>query len=896
MRRDPSPARPPRLAEWLAGRAAPGAEWRDVLAGDMFEGFQAVATARGRAAACRWYWRETAAVVLDAVGGRARASLDALGRVRRPTGDSMIAAIAQDARIALRVLVHQPLVAGVVLVTLALGLGANIATYGMIDALILRPFTIPDVDRLIMISENAADDPYPKETIAPAHALAYAQPATTITGAASYGWWDVNLSGSNEPERVQGFRVSGDFFSVLRVTAARGRVLGPTDDVWGSHRQVVVSDGLWKRRFGGSEDIIGATIRLDGEPFEVVGVAPPNFNFPEGSEIWSPLAFTPASAADHATHSLTTFARLAPNVSIDAARAELEARFHTLKTAVPDANRGRRQVVRTFADGMIDVGMPQILYLWQAAALLVLLIGCTNIANLLLARGAARERELAVRLAIGAGRGRIVRQLLIEGAVLALVATPAALAVAALMFDVLRQAMPPTLVRFVPGWDQMQLSLGLTAYAIAASLVTAVLFGLVPALQVSRPNLTGALRDGGRSVTGGPSRSRLRRGLVVAEIALALPLLVASGLAAVGAHRFASGPQGYEPAGVLRARTILPETTYATPDSRLAFAERLVDAARQIPGVEMAATSSILPAAGGNSQRRLTIDGRPPDPDNPVSVDYRVVSPDYLPLLRVPIVQGRGITSADRDKSELVVVISQSVARRFWPGESPLGRRLRLGGDERPWLLIVGVAGDTIHDWFSSRREITAYVPVAQAPSLLVNLVVRTNGDPESLAAPIRRAVAAVDPNQPAFEVMTMSEALHIRTTGLRFVSGLMAAFGVLALVLATVGIYSVMAFYVAQRRYEMGIRLALGAASRDILRLTLGHGARMAALGIVIGLVAGVALARVMESALFGIVALEPWLFAAIAATLVVAALVASLLPALHATRVDPAIALRGI
>ncbi len=805
----------------------------------------------------------------------------------------MIASLLQEIRGAFRALVHQPLVGAIVIVTLALGLGANIATFGMIDALVLRPFTIPDVDRLVMFSENSADDPYPQETISPANARAYEQPLPSLEGVASYAWWDVNLAGSNEPERILGFRVSAGFFPLLRVTPALGRPLDASDGVWGRHQQVVIGDGLWKRRFGGDPSVVGRVVRLDGEPYTVVGVAPAAFVFPNGSEVWAPLAFNPTDAANRTGRYLTTFARLAPGASIERASAEVEATFNRLATEHPDDHRDRRLVARTFTEGMIDIGLPQILGLWQAAAFLVLLIGCTNVANLLLARGAARQRELAVRLAIGAGRWRLVRQLLVESMVLALVATPAALAIAALVFNVLRSAMPATLVRFVPGWDRMQLNPALIAYAVGAALLTAIVFGLLPAWQASRPNLTGTLRDGGRSVTGAAGRSRLRRGLVVAEIALALPLLIASGLAAVGAQRFASGPQGYDPAGVLRVRTILPESAYETPEARLAFAERLAEGARSLPGVQLAATTSILPSGASNARRTITIDGRPPDP-NPASINYRAISPDYLAVLRVPILQGRGIAAADRTGSEPVVVISQSAARRFWPDEPAVGRRLRLGDADRPWLKVIGVAGDTIDDWFQYRKEITAYVPVAQAPSPIVNLVIRTDGDPAALADRARGLVTSLDAAQPAFDVMTMSEALRVRTTGLRFVSGLMAGFGVLALVLATVGIYSVMAFYVAQRRHEMGIRMALGATARDILRLTVGHGARMASLGIVIGLVLGVALARLMESALFGIVAVEPWLFAAISAVLALSALAASLLPARLATKVDPASALR--
>jgi putative ABC transport system permease protein len=432
------------------------------------------------------------------------------------------------------------------------------------------------------------------------------------------------------------------------------------------------------------------------------------------------------------------------------------------------------------------------------------------------------------------------------------------------------------------------------AFALVAAAITAVVFGLLPAIQLSRPSLTSTLRDGGRSVTGGAARSRLRRALVVVEIAVALPLLIASGLSAIGAHRFATGPQGYDPDGVFRLRSILPETTYPDDDSRRRFAEQVVRKALEQPGVVMAATTTTVPSSASNATRRLEIDGRPADPERPLSINYRAVSPGYLPLLRVPILHGRGLTEADRSGTEPVVVISESAAGRYWPGESAIGKRIRLGGADRPWLTVVGVSGDTIDDWFSRRGVPTAFVPVAQAPSLSVCLVLRTNGDPAALAGAARAAVAAVDRAQPVFDAVTMRDALRIRTTGLRFIGGMMAAFGAIALVLAALGIYSVMAYHVAQRRHEMGIRLALGATGGDVLRLTLGQGARMSGLGIVIGLALGLALARVLESALFGVVAAEPWLFAAVAVTLAAIACLASVIPARFAAATDPLIALR--
>ena len=867
------------MAEWLVRLAAPAPEWRDVSAGDLHEEFLAVVEEQGTRRARRWYWRQTAGIVRQALPRK---------------GDQMFAVLMRETRMAWRALLHQPLASAIVVVTLALGLGANVATFGMIDTLVLRPFTFPDVDRLVMPSENSTDDPYPQETLAPAGARAYEERSQTLEGVASYAWWDVNLSGGAQPERVVGFRVSGAFCPLLRGSPARGRLLEPRDMTWGSHQQVVMSDGLWRRRFGADPAVVGTTIRLDGQPYEVVGIVPPTFVFPDGADIWAPLAYNPAEAENRTGRFLTAFGRLRPGISRAAAAGELEARFNTLKAAYPEAYRDRRFVMRGFTEGMIDIGLPAIMTLWQAAAVFVLLIACANIANLLLARGAARQRELAVRLAIGAGRWRLVRQLLLEGVVLALLATPAALAVAAVVFNLLRTSMPAELVRFVPGWERMAVNAGLAGWAVAAAIVTAIIFSFLPAWQASRPNLTGTLREGGRGVSGLAQRSRLRRGLVVAEIALALPLLIASGLAAVGAQRFAGGPQGYEPAGVLRARTMLPETTHPTPQSRLAFTERLIEEARRIPGVELAGTTSILPAGNSNSSRRLTIDGRAADPDHPLSINNRSISPDYLAVLRIPLLQGRAFTSADREGAQPVAIVSESAVKRYWPDGLPVGRRLRLGTDDQPWLTIVGVSGDTIDDWFATRREPTVFVPVAQSPSARVNLVLRSSVAPESIVEATRHAFAQVDPAQPAFDVMTMRESLRVRTTGLRFISGLMAAFGLLALVLATVGIYSVMAFYVAQRRHEMGVRMALGASARDIVGLTVGHGARMAALGIVIGLALGIALARMMENLLFGIVALEPWLFVAISLTLTVAALAASLLPARHATTVDPAIALR--
>jgi predicted permease len=556
---------------------------------------------------------------------------------------------------------------------------------------------------------------------------------------------------------------------------------------------------------------------------------------------------------------------------------------------------------------MRDVGLPTILLLWQIAAVAVLLIACTNVANLLLAQGAAREREFAVRTALGAGRSRIIRLLLAEGVVLALAAVPLSLALASAGFVAIRAAMPPELVRFIPGWDQMGIDWRIFAVTVALAAVTAVVFGAIPALRASRPHVPAL--QGTRSVTAGITRSRLRRALVVAEVAIALPLLVISGLASLGAYRFASGPQGYAPDGALRLRMILPEASYPDAATRRQFVDRLLERLSADPRVGEAATSSILPATSTNQSRELTIDGRPVNPDRPEIVNYRAISPAYLGVLRIPILGGRGLEPGDRDGRGQVVVVSQSLARRYFPDGDAIGREIRLGRPAGPPRRIVGISGDTIDDWFINREAPTVYVPVDQSPSGQVGLVLRprnAGGPPpplrgfgaageSSLADAARAAVASIDPGQAVFDVMTMRHAVHVRTTGLRFAGGLMAVFGTIALVLAAIGLYSVMSSYVAQRRREIGIRMALGARAGDVLRQTIVQGGRLAVIGTIVGLALAVALSRLMESALFGVIGIEIWLFAAIAALLLAIALLASILPARQAAAVDPIAALRA-
>jgi putative ABC transport system permease protein len=804
----------------------------------------------------------------------------------------------QEVRFALRSLRRQPGVTVAIIFTLAIGLGVNAAMFNAIDKLLLSPFSFRDVDRMLVMSELTESEPYPKEAVSPANFADIAKETTVFDRIVAFGWAEVNLSGGERPERVAGKTVSAQFFEALGVTPAQGRFFSPTDMIHGRHHVVVLSDALWRGRFGADADVIGRTVQIDGEVSQVVGVAPKDFTFPDGAEIWMPFAPDAKEAANRTSRYLTVFGHLAPGRSAADARAELSGLYARLQQQYPEAFRGgRRLSVLSFTRALVDFGMPTVLVLWQAAAMFVLLIGCANVINLLLAQGAERQRELAVRMALGAGRARLMRQLLMESLTTAVIAVPAALAVAWVALRLMKAAMPPALVRFVPGWDQMEVSLPLLGWTTLAALVIGALLGLLPALQASRRSVLGSIKnggDGGRSETAGRGRHRARRMLVVAEVALALPLLVASALAVIGVQRFVTGEQGYDPHGLLRASIVLPDRSYEEDARVRQFSDRLLTALRSLPGVTSAAASSVLPASSSNRSGEFQIDGRPADRERPLTVNYRNVTTQYFETMRIPVREGRDFTAQDREASLPVAVVSQSMAARYWPGQSPIGARVKLPRVGEEWITVVGVVGDVIDDWFANRNAPTFYVPVAQSPSHSVNLVVRTTGDLTGVETGVRRAVAAIDAQLPVHQLRTMSDAMQERTTGLRFIGGLMAVFGAIAVVLAAVGIYSVMSFYVTQRRKEIGVRLALGATPSAVLRMTMRHASWLAGLGVTIGLALAVALARLMEQAMFGTVSPDPRILGSVALMLFGVAALSSFLPARDATRVDPATTLR--
>jgi putative ABC transport system permease protein len=802
-------------------------------------------------------------------------------------------AFLNDIRYALRNLIKRPGFTLITVLTLSIGIGANSAMFSAIHALLMKPLAFPELDRVVAIwDRNPVSGRLHDEVTAPNY-LDWRAQSQSYEQLALYGWWNANLSGIDPPERLQGFLVTANFDDVTGVKPIMGRSFTEEENQPGKGAVAILSYSLWQRRFGGDPNILNRTITVNNVQRTVVGVMPEHFSFPKGGEIYAPLPLTPQLLANRSYHSYYVIGRLKPGISIAAAQAELDNIAARLEKQYPESNTGAGATVYSLVSDMVRAYDTPI-WITMGFVGFVLLIACANIANLMLARASGRHKEIALRAALGASRWRIVRQLLTESVIVALLGGAVGVLVGFWGIDALRRANPGDAARFAAGWYQLGINVPVLLFTLGISVFSGLVFGLAPALQVSKPNLNDALKEGGRQTSA--SSQRLRSSLVVFEVALSLVLLVGAGLSIRSFLALVKTSPGFNPDGVMTMKLMLPGAKYREQPQRAAFYNDLVQRVKATPGVESAALVNYLPLGGSNSSDMYLAEGEVEPPPGRENVGrYRVASPDYFQTLQIPIVAGRGFTEQDKAGAPRVVLVNEALARKHWPGQNAVGKRIRFYGppDKTPWMEIVGVVHDVTHEL---NLPVTPeyYLPFAQDPWTAMTVVARTNVDPNSLVGALRQQVWAIDKDQPVYEAQSMNEVWSLAASMYSFSSVTLGFFAVIALLLASLGIYGVMAFAVAQRTQEIGIRMALGATTSEVMKLVVKHGMKLALAGIAIGLIGAWALTRFMKTLLVGVQPTDLLTFAVVSGCLLIAALLACYLPARRAMKVDPLVALR--
>ena len=811
-------------------------------------------------------------------------------------GWSWLSSLAQDLRYSLRTMLRNPGFTAVAALALALGIGANTAIFSVVNAVLLRPLPYAEDDRLAVIL-HAGQWP-----VAPGNFFDWRAQAKSFQGMGAAELWSANLAGVTNPEQLKAIRVTGDMFPLLGVAPILGRTFGPGEDEPGQDHVVVLGHGLWKRRFAADPDIVGKKMTLNGESYTVAGVMPRGFRFAPfwatDAELWAPLSFV--DKANRERSSLRVFARLAPGVSLEQARAEMATISGHLEQQYPGTNRD--VTVVALREKVVGSIRPALLVLVGAVAF-VLLIACANIAHMLLARAAARQREVALRVALGASRGRMIRQLLTESLLLAVLGGGAGLLLA--VWGV--QALTSLSALDIPRLETVGVDGRVLAFMLGVSLVAGIAFGLAPAMQASAVDLTAALKDGGRGSSEGAGRGRLRKLLLVSQVALTLMLLVGAGLMIRTFVALRAIDPGFDPRHVLSLVVSVTGSPEAAPGRRATFFPQLVGRIESLPGVESASAINHLPLAGDLWGLSYWVEGRPiPPPGEAARAAYRVVLPGYFRTMNIPVGRGRDIAAPDAAGTSSVVVINEHLAKEQWPGEDPIGKRITMDDPSDPssWMTVVGVVKDARQLRWADPIGNEVYLPYLQSPKYLddispartyLTLVVRTVGDPAAIAPAVRREIAALDPSVVVSQVQTMETVVAEANAQARLYLILLAAFAGVALVLAVVGIYGVMSYAVSRRTQEIGIRMALGAQRGEVLRMIVGQGLTLALIGAAVGVVGALALTRLMTTLLYGVTAIDPITFVVVALFLSAVALVATYLPARRATQVDPMLALRG-
>ena len=809
----------------------------------------------------------------------------------------MLDNLLQDLRHAVRALRNSPGFTAVAVLTLGLGIGANAAIFSVINATLLRPLPYAEPDRLVTVYHHYPDIELKASVSVPGF-YDYQGRTQLFEKVAVETGWQPNLTGDGEPERITAALVSGDWFATFGASPALGRTPRHNETADGRHRVVVLSDTFWRRRFAGDSGAVGRTVQLNGETYEVVAVMPPTSRsfWNRRVELWAPITFSPQQRAGGRTNEfLALTARLKPGVTPAVARTEMAAFAEQLKEQYPDSYARRWTLLVEPLREVATANVRRALLVLLAAVGLVLLIACANVANLQLARATARAREIAVRVALGAAPGRLMRYMLTESMVLALAG-----GLLGLLFAV--WGVPALLAlnnRNLPPAEEIGVDALVLGFTLLVSLITGLLFGILPAARMVRADLHGTLKEGGRGAAGDRGGLALRRALVVTTVAVALTLLTGAGLLMRSFAKLLAVDPGFRPERLLTFNVSLPPVRYANDTLRLAALERIMAAVKSVPGVTAAGGTSVMPFGGNWSTGSFSVEGytTPEGAPGPWG-DQRIVTADFLPTIGADLIAGRQFTDQDRMGGQRVGIVDEDLVRRYWPNENPLGKRITRGSPTAPdvaWIEEVGVVRHTMHEGLDGQRRVQVYRPVSQVPLPFMSVAARTAGDPMAVLPSVRAAIRSVDDQLPISGVNTMDAMIDGTTGPRRFAMILLGSFATLAMVLASIGLYGVMSYTVTQRTQELGVRIALGAGTRDVLALVLGDGMKLVGFGVVIGLAAAFGLTRLMRSMLFETPATDPLTFAMIPLVLLAVALLASYLPARRASRVDPMAALRS-
>jgi putative ABC transport system permease protein len=801
----------------------------------------------------------------------------------------------EDVRFGLRMLRKSPGVTAAAALTLALGIGANTFIFSQVDAMVLRPFDLPNPDRTVALWERLPSSGVDRNEPAPANFLDWKDQNHVFDHIAAQSSWAASLGGVEHPEHLQGLLVTPDYFAALQAQPMIGRAFLPEEGTPDKDHVAILSYGLWRDRFAADPSIVGKPVLLNGAGYTVAGVMGPTFNYPSGTQVWGALSFAPEERGDRGAHYLQSVAHLAPGVSLNRAQAEMSAIAARLQQQYPQTNSGRDVHVMPLIESEVGQTRAPLMVLLTAVSV-VLLIACANISNLMLARVSRRQREMAVRIALGATRWRLMRQSLVESMLLGLLGGCLGVLLAFLCLEVRVIRIPPEFARMVPGWDRIAINTPVLVFTSAVSLATGLFFGFLPALRASRTNVNHSLKESALSAGSGRRRGLLRKGLIVSEVGLSMLLLTMAGLLMKTFVGLQHVSPGFNPDRLLTVMVNLPNAKYATGQQTAGFYEQLVERVRNLPAVKDAAVANMIPFGGMNETATFRIEGRPePKPSEEPEANLRSVGNAYFRTMQIPMVRGREFTGQDSDKGQLVVAVNQAFGARYWPGENPVGKRMRFAGplESHPWRIVVAVVGD-IRDRPDAPPSPEMYFPLPQQVENTMALVVRTSTDPRKLENSVRAQVTALDRDLPVFGVMTMDELRSVAITAQRIGGTLMAVFAGLTLVLAAMGLFSVIACAVSDRTHEIGIRIALGARPREVGRQIVGQGMLLVLAGLLIGLPLALAMGRAISGLLYGVAPDDFVTFAGVAAMLFAVSLAACYIPARRAMQVDPTVALK--